>query len=396
MDINSSYFKRIVYKKNAIDELSSYIKFYHKHKKILYLTITNNDFSNNILSQIASSGNAFRFCQISGKLQLNEIKILATRARESKLIIGYVDSDSSNIVKYLASKYNCEYILIPYAPTSTLYFLPYYFSPINQLVTEQCDLPTRVFIDEKVILNCSQEDAMLGLSTMNAYYEFYFTKMCESEISQKDFEYYGISKILSRFSDLYNMIRKKANDAKLVLMDNLIELGELTKHIKLSEISFINLARLLIKNGFLEKPNIKFEEYLCISCDIMLCCYRQMLLQKEIKQIALPDYKEVAILLEKYTIKGEELKGVKFFDEIVNDKNKFENLNANKLKLLGLLDKISSIFKENLQLLQKTKKTKQVSLPTLQNCYDSVKVLPFIFKNNMLVDLMCGTGIVNF
>ena len=396
MDINSSYFKRIVYKKNAIDELSSYIKFYHKHKKILYLSICNNDLSNNILSQVASSGNAFRFCQINGKLKANEIKTLLGKAKESKLIIGYVDSESSNLVKYIASKFNCEYILVPCAPTSTLYFLPYFFSPINPLVTKGCDLPTRVFIDEKAILNCSQDEAMLGLNTLNAYYELYFTKLCECEIRNKDFDCYKISKILSRFNDLCNMIKKKANDAKLVLMDNLIELAEITKHIKLSEISFFNLARLFMQNDFLEKSNTKFEEYLCVASDIMFCCYRQLLLQKEIKQIALPDYKEVAILLKKYSIEGDELKGTRFFEAIMNDKTIFDGINNNKLKLLGSIDKILSVFKENIYLLQKYKKTKQISLPSLQSCYDSVKVLPFIFKNNLVVDLMCGTGIVNF
>lgn len=393
MDLENDFYKRIVYRKNAIDELSSYIKFYQKHKSILYISDNNNDYSNQILAQIAGSGNAFKFCLLDSSLSYNEIKLLQEKAKDVKLIIGFVGGENTNLIKYLAKANDASYIFIPTSPCSTYYFLPYYYSPINKITAYKTQYATRIFVDERIIKNCSRRLVLNGLEMFLAYFEQYFCLMCDNKLNEYK-ETFTFSKVLSRFEEIFALYKNEEKEAPLVLMDNLIELAFITKDFDFNEIGFSNLANLFISNKFLFKENLSFESFCLISADLLLNMYKQMFLTDKIKILGIPNYDDVARLIDKYKVVTGTFKGIEYYKD--NIREKMNKLNEHKLEIIENLESIIKTVKRNSKNISKVKGTKIITTFSLDECYDSIKMLPYIFTNNDLLDVVGGSGILNY
>lgn len=394
MDINSEFYKRIVYRKNAIDELSSYLKFYQKHKSVLFISDTNNDWSNQILAQVANSGNAFKYCFIDDNPSYNEIKLLYNKAKEVKLIIGYVSGYNANLIKYLSKANDSEFIFIPVSPSSTFYFLPYYYSPINKITAYESNYPTRIFIDERIIKDAPRSEILKGLELFLSYFELYFSLICENLLNEYKYDLFTFAKLLSRYEELFALFRNEEKEISLVLMDNLIELAYLTREIHLNNICFFNLSNLLISSKFLERENMSFESYSLIATDLLLNIYRQVFLQDNIKVLSIPNYDDIARLIEKYKFISNTYKGIEYYKNISSDK--LSLINDKKLEIIEHLEAITKKVKRNIKHINKMKGTKIITTFHLDECYDSIRILPYIFNNNNLLDVVGGTGILNF
>lgn len=391
MDIQDTYFKRIVYKKNAYEDMKSFLKFYHTGKNMLILYDNESESYDNFLISIAESQNAFSCHRITsfGKKEISSIK---KKAEDFSLIIGFGNAEICNLAKAVANAKQCEYILCP-----TTYSLEnlscYFYEPLVQNVYKKGNYPTKIYIDEKVIKSLDLIVVGNALKTLVSFYEILFSFYLEKEITIFNFNKQSFQKCLNRFDEIFIQISQNNDDAKLVLMDNFIELGFMLKNFSFNQFSCYNLAHMLQKLNLVEGYGI--EDYLLISSDILLSLYEKTFEQKNIKQYYQSDFYEIASIIEKYNFNIELYKKFEFYNTIVKNKELFMKLNSVKVKIYLELENIIREFKEKLKQVNMFLPVNNAVI-NLEKVYHSVNVLPFIYQNNLLIDVIASVGILSF
>lgn len=387
MDIQDTYYKRLVYKKKAYEDMKSFLKFYHPSKNMLILYAEEDEGYEKFLLNIAESQNAY-WCEKIKTLDKKTLTYLKNKCLNFSLIIAYGNQAICNLAKVLANARDCEYIICPNC-YSLENFSCYYFEPLLKNVYKKTKYPTRIYIDEDVVKSLDLIVVGNGLKNFVGMTELLFSFGVEKKLTNFKFEEENIKKCLSRFDEIFIQITQNNDDAKLVLMDNFIEIGYYLRNFSLNQFPSYNLANMLEKINLLD--NYSFDDYLLLSTDILFGLYEKILEQKQIKQFYQPDFYEISTLIEKYGFNIELYKKFEFYNNLIKNKELFIKINSLKVKIYFDLEVAIKSYKEKLRQVN-------IFIPTsnnpinIANVYNSVTVLPFIYQNNLFVDILAGIG----
>ena len=391
MDIKDCYYKRIVYKRNAYEDLKHFIKYYHAGKNILVLHNENNNNNfDRFLINVAESKNAYH-CEYITSFNAKMFSNIKKNSKNFSLILAYGDAKVCNLAKVLALQNNCEYFVCP--STFSLEFFSCYYYDLNlNNVFKKGSYPTKIYIDEETIKSVDLINVGNGLKSMIAVYDLVFTFYIEKEINGFNFNINDLNKILNRYEEIFIQISQNNDDAKLVLMDNFIEIGYLLKNLSFNQFSYYNLAYLMQKQNICD--NCKFEDYLVLATDILFSIYERAFEQKTIKQYYQPDYYEISSIIEKYNFNIERYKKYEFYKSLLSNKELFMKLNSIKIKAYLELESIVKSFRDKLKQMCMFMPT-QNTVIDYKKLFHSLNVLPHIYQNNLLLDILAGIGVLS-
>lgn len=390
MNIKDAYYKRIVYKKNAYDDLKTFIKFYHSGKNMLVLHSENSNNFDQLLTSIVESQNAYKTLYVSN-FNIKTFNSLKDISKNYSLVIAFGNEEICNVAKCIAMSNSCEYILCP-ASFSLVNFSNHYYDINLKNIFKRCNYPTKIYIDETVIRTLDLITVGNGLKELVSIYDILFSFYIEKEIASFNFDINSLRKILERFDEIFLQVSQNNDDAKLVLMDNFIEIGFLLKNFSFNQFAYYNLANMMRKQNLFESSN--FEDYLIIATDILLSIYEKAFEQKSFKQYYQPDYTEIVKIIEKYNFNIECYKKYEFYKNLLNNKELFMKINSIKVKVYLELQTFIRSFKEKLKNVSMFISI-QNSIINYDKLFESLNVLPHIYQNNLLLDILAGVGMLS-
>ena len=150
-----SYYKNIVYKKNAFEDLKTYLKINYLNKNILLVSsksILADDISC-ILNSVFCGSESVSHYVVRNNFDKFELNDLAKKIEKNnyQLIIVFGGGKCCDVVKYFAYKNNLPYIVCPSSATSLAFFTSYCVNPFDQTKSFYAKMPNKIFIQEAVI-----------------------------------------------------------------------------------------------------------------------------------------------------------------------------------------------------------------------------------------------------
>jgi len=228
MEINNAYYKKIVYKKNAFEDIKSYIKLNFSNKNILLIStksIPAEDVTCLLNSLFCGSENVSHFVSRQS-FDKNELDCLNNKICKGKfdLLISLGGGKCCDVVKYFASVFGISYIVCPTVATSMAYFTNYCVNPYDESKSFYANYPCKIFIQEQIIKNASCYTNIQGLCFLHSLRAVFVEGMILD--AEKDrYIYLGLEKTFNKLDTEQTNILLCGEDSNLVLMDLFIDFG---------------------------------------------------------------------------------------------------------------------------------------------------------------------------
>lgn len=392
-----TYYKNIIYKKNAFEDLKTYIKLGFANKNILLVStksIPAEDVTKILNSLICGSENVSHFVARSNfnKKELDELGEKILKGAYG-LIVAFGGGKCADVVKYFAYEYNIKYIVCPTVATSLAYFSNYCINPYNASQSFYANMPSRVFIQESIIKNASCYSNICGLCFLHSLRAVYI----DGYINDSDKEKYifaGMEKLFDKLEAEQTNILLCNEDSNLVLMDLLIDFGFFVSMLKKENYYFYNTYQILrsIRKGAVDEFA---GRELLVCAKSILFLFKKYIEINTLKVLEKNDYEKVVGYLEAYDISYKMTKNNAFF-------NNFEQ----KIYLKKhFLNSKSEIYKEILKHIfaigvfsKKVKSVYRYGIEVdgeMDDIFKSLFLAPFISSENTLVNFLAGSGVLN-
>ena len=228
MEIDNSYYKKIIYKKNAFEDIKTYVKLNFCNKNILLVSSKSVPAENVTLllnSLFCGSENVSHFVSRQN-FCCAELDMLKDRLCSSQfsLIVAFGGGKLCDVVKYFAHSLGLDYIVCPTCATSLSYFSNYCVNPYNPSKSFYANMPNKIFIQEQIIKNSNCFLNISGLCLLHSLREVYV----EGVIADNEKERYvfvGLEKVFNKLDQEQTNILLCGEDSNLVLMDLFIDFG---------------------------------------------------------------------------------------------------------------------------------------------------------------------------
>ena len=375
----------IIYKQDALQELSKILKKNYFAKKILILmsnTIKEKAMSI-FINEINSAGNPFNINEKKG---------------EYDLVVSVGGGKICNEAKIYALVKNIDLIVVPTSPTSPIFFNDICFDQSNFELHKGKE-PNYVLVDEKIIQNAPLYLAKRGFLLGLAYNEILYEKEIYSLLYKADETMEDLRYLLINLENCAEKLASGERESRLEVMDFMIEIAKL----KLDFSAIFTLSHLLeISDNFADE-NIVIRKYKKISnlnknlnlnyliaSDLLICCFKEMFSLKKIEPKLLPSIQKLDKKLKNFNILDKKLKNFAFFDEIIENKEFFLKINVIKHRCYYLAEIYKSKIKSNI------KKIINISpeIPDIDVCFNAISVVPIFDNKNTLINLLSCVGII--
>lgn len=382
----------IYYKKNVLEKLSEILKQKYYMKKIILFCSNGvkTKCLNDVVDAINLAKNPFRLSD----------KHVEDKEERFQLAIAVGGGRLANDAKIYCNKNKIDLIVIPTAPTSTVFFTSkFYYQKNNMILSSPCAEPSYVFIDEKTIETCPLFLVKKAFALASSYHEMLFEKEIENLIFNKNGE--EVDEIKYHLLNLEKTGEKLVSgerEAKLEVMDFMIEIAKYN----LDDFLINNLNNMLDNSGIYEgselRKIIKFSNknknlnvgYLIVA-DLLLCFYKEMFSLKKIEAKIVPDMKKIIKKLQNFNINAKNIAKINNFDEIIENKALFLKINVIKHKAFFLAEIYRNKIKNAIRAVVNFKP----DLPDVNLCFNAVSVMPCLTKNNFLISTLACVGILD-
>ena len=375
----------IIYKQDALQELSKILKNNYFAKKILLLVSTTikEKMISTFVNEINIAGNPFNINDKRG---------------DYDLVITVGGGNVCNEGKLFAFVKNTDLIVIPTAPTSPIYFNDISFDK-NTFELHKVKKPNYVLVDEKIIQNTplflAKRGFLLGLS----YNEILYEKEIYSLLYKTDNDIEDLRYLLHNLECCAEKLASGERESRLEVMDFMIEISKL----KIDFTAIFTLAHLLEKSDNFADENILIRKYKKISnanknlkinyliaSDLLICCFKEMFSLKKIEPKFLPSIQKLNKKLKNFNILDKKLKNFAFFDEIIENKEFFLKINVIKHRCYYLAEIYKNKIKSTL------KKVINISpeIPDIDVCFNAISVVPIFDNKNILINVLSCVGII--
>ena len=398
MEIDNSYYKKIIYKKNAFEDVKTYIKLNYTNKRILLVStksVPAENVTQLLNSLFCGSENVSHFVSRQNFVK-EELESLKDRlcGGNFDLLVAFGGGKCCDSVKYFASIFGLPYIVCPTVATSLAYFSNYCINPYDPSKSFYAEFPNKIFIQEQIIKDSNCYTNIEGLCFLNSLGAVYAEGVARDEEKER-YIFMGLEKVLNKLQSEQTNILLCSEDSNLVLMDLFIDFG--------FYIGLLNREEYYLFNMFCiyEKLLNNQNEY-GMSGKKMLLCAKAILytLKNYIELNSLHcleknNYLNVAELLKLNNISYKILKNNKFFvniEEKASIKREFLENKENNYKLIiqqlsrikEFAKKVRSVFKYGIEIQDSTK-----------NVFNALAITPYIYNSCYMVNILAGSGILN-
>ncbi len=397
--MENEFYDRIVYRKNAFLELKEYLSQNFNGKKVLLISTKSlvNPHLTEIMNMISVSGCNFKHYIAKNNFsnfELKQISELLT-LENFDLYVVFGAGRATMVTKYFANIFCVPYIVCPSACSNSSFFSNICINPYDSTRSFKCDYPQKIFINESVIKTMPRKLLKQGVFFIMAIEEMLAMSTIENILFDKHNDMSQINKITTKLQKEIKGIMSGDVDSKLILTDIIIDLSYELDKVDIFKSATFNLYTIMQKI-FLNSSEItgSGEIYLLASKTLLLC-YKNLFMQKKIKQLELPNFPKIVKNIEKYSIFYKKINNFAYFNEILSKKELLTRLNNLKEEFLYQCNKR---IEEQDNLLDVVKNYDDIftyQTPLLSDVFTAVKVLPYVCENNFIVDLMGGLGLVN-
>lgn len=390
-----TFYKKIVYKKNAFDDLKTYIKINHSNKKILLVStksISAEDVTS-VLNALFSGSEFVSHFVARENFSLKELNALNQKIDKNgyDVLIAFGGGKCADVVKYFAYNYNTSYVVCPTVATSLAYFTNYCINPFDSTKSFYANMPNKIFVSESIIKNSSCYLNISGLCFLHALRAVYVEGVVNN-IEKEQFIFVGLDKLFSKLENEQTNILVCNEDSNLVLMDIFIDFGFFISMLPKENYFLFNMYEVYRSIGANEEMS---GRNMLACCCAILYTLKNYLELKTIRVLEKCNYDGVASILKGGNIHYKALKNNQYFNDLNN------NIGLKK----DIIDRREKIYKEIIKQLKIinnfSKKVKSVYKYGIEiddekeSLLHALSVTPFIYGNNALVDLMAGSGVLN-
>ena len=394
--MENTFYKNIIYKKNAYDDLKTFIKLNYANKNVFLITtksVPADSVANVFNALFAGTENVSQFVARCN-FEKDELDLIDEKIKKSKpsIIVSLGGGRCCDVVKYFAHKCNINYVVCPTVATSLAYFSGYCVNPYNSTSSFYAKEPTRVFICEGVIKNSSCLVNINGLCFLHSLRAIYV----ENIVFDREKDGYitvGLEKLFKKLDAEQTNILLCNEDSNLVLMDLFIDFGFFINNLNLQEYYLINMYELLCGH----ENNL---EQFC-GKKMLLCCKAILTLFKEyielgtLKTLEKNKYSLVANLMNKNNLLQKNIKNNAFFNNFEQklctkrnflDKRSiiFENVLLQLKSLTAFFASVKSVYKHGIEI-----------SGNYQPVFNALMLAPYLFEGSDFTNLIACSGILN-
>lgn len=395
MEIENYYYKNIIYKKNAFEDVKTYIKLNYNNKKIL-LVSTKSVPAENVTcllnSLFCGSENVCHFVSRQNFIKA-ELESLKDRMSGGNfdLIVAFGGGKCCDSVKYFCYMFKLPYIVCPTVASSLAYFSNYCVNPYDASKSFYADFPKKIFIQEQIIKNSNCSANIEGLCFLQSLRAVYAEGVANDNEKER-YIFIGLEKILNKLQSEQTNILLCSEDSNLVLMDLFIDFG--------FYIGLINRDNYYLFNMFNVFTNINNQpemagKKMLVCAKSILATLKNYLELNTLKCLEKNNYLKLAKILKNNNISYKNIKNNAFFVVFAkkavakkifleNKENNYKLINQQIFLIKEFAKKVHSIFKYGIEL------TNNIS-----DVYKALAIAPFIYKSENLVNMLACSGVLN-
>lgn len=396
MDCNNTYYKKIVYKKNAFEDLKTYVKLNYANRGICLVTtksVPSEEVTSLLNGLFGASENVFHFVARNGfdERELDKLNKKISGG-EFNLIVSFGGGKCCDVVKYFASKFDLPFIVCPSIASSLAYFSKLCINPYNANDSFCVKMPNKIFIQESVIKNASCYSNINGLCFLHSLRSVFLENIINDEDNEK-YIYLGLEKLFNKLDQEQTNILLCNEDSNLVLMDLFIDFGFFIGLIE-RENYLINAYEIYESVNREKSEGFVGKKMLVISKTI-LSVLKKFLELNVLDVLEVPDYENISNFIEKYEIFNKKLKNNAYFTNFMEKayvkKQLFENRHDIYKRVCFELLKINMFCKKVKNVYKKGIETEE----DFENLTSSIAIAPYVYGENILIDFVAGSGILN-
>ena len=391
--------ENIVYKKNAYEDMKFELQSRYYNKKVFLFTTKSltNCHLTEIMSAISMAGCEFKYFVARHNYSIQELKqISELLTMESfDLFICFGAGKTCDVTKYFSNIFSTPYFVCPSACSSITYYNNICVNPYDSTRSFVCDYAEKVYIEEKVIKTTPKFLVKQGVFLVMSLSQLLCDEQIEHILLDKPTRFNGLERDISKLKNELGGIMTGDGDYKLILMDILIDVAENLKDSNVFCLSLFNLYCIMNKINIDNGQILGAGETFLLSAEMLFLTYKNLFLQKKIKQLEIPNFPKIAKKIKKYAIFYKKLHNFAFFKQILAQKDILLRLNNLKEEFLYQTQKRLDDVKEMIKIIKRFENVFSFSLPKISDVFTSFSILPYVCENNYVVSLMGGIGLCN-
>lgn len=383
MNIKDEYFSRIIYQKNALENLSGILKNDFQSKKVFFVSSKTayQKFGTAVVNEFNRAGCEFIFKFFDGNEDKTQIEDMAKEGGNCKIVVSLGGGSVIDAGKFLAKTINAPHIVIVSNPTTTAAFSNFCFINDKNVVKKvDCEFAHKILIDEVIISKASKESVKGAKEFLLSFWEVYFNLQVSNLLFGDKKQTSGLSMVLAKLQD--DNFYSNENQGLLV-MDMLIDLGFYLKDINTCFQTALSLALMLKNSGAIVAH---FGKLCLVSTNMLLSSYKKFFSLKKLDTYSFLNFESLASSLKFLNIDAQnvtlnEVKSVR------NNKQLFLKLNAVRNQVLALIEKCENQI-ENYQ------NQKITTFFDIKKCLSVFEVLPYVSACSPLTNVLSSTGLI--
>ena len=398
MEIENSYYKKIIYKKNAFEDIKTYIKLNFSGKNILLVSSKSVPAENVtclLNSLFCGSENVSHFVSRQNFSQL-DLDLLKDQicSGQYNLLVSFGGGRLCDTVKYFANAFGIPYIVCPTTATSLAYFSNYCINPYDSSKSFYAQMPKKIFIQEQIIKNSNCYFNIAGLCFLHALRAVYVEGVI-SDHEKERYVFMGLEKTFNKLDNEQTNVLICGEDSNLVLMDLFIDLGFFIGLLNKEDYYLYNMYCVyerINQNNFTNQLSGK-KMLLCAKT--LLYAWKKFIEINSAKSLEKNNYKKVALILKNYNISYKKLKNNAYFNNFslkiatkrnffANKENYYKLINLHLLKIKEFSQKVRSVYKKGIEITDSD-----------TNIFFSLAVAPYLYEGNAMTDMLAGSGMLN-
>lgn len=383
MNIKDEYFSRIIYQKNAVENLSGILKADFQSKKVFFISSKTayQKFGTAVANEFNRAGCEFIFKFFDGNEDKQQIEAAAKEGENCKIVVSLGGGSVIDTGKFLAKTLNAPHIVIVSNPTTTAAFSNFCFVNDKNVIKKiDCNYAHKILIDEVMILKASSQSVNGAKEFLLSFWEVYFNLQVSSLLFGEKKQISGLLMVLAKLQD--NNLYSNENQGLLV-MDMLIDLGFYLKDINTPYQTALSLALMLKNSGAIVAH---FGKLCLVSASMLLSSYKKFFSLKKLDTYSFLNFESLASSLKILNIDAQSVT----FNEVKsvrNNKQLFLKLNAIRNQVLALIEKCENEIESNQN--QKIK-----TFFDIKKCLSVFEVLPYVQNCSPLTNVLSSTGLI--
>lgn len=398
MEIDNTYYKKIIYKKNAFEDVKTYVKLNFNNKNILLISSKSIPAENVTLllnSLFCGSEHVSHFVSRQSFCTA-ELDMLKDRLCSGQfgLLVAFGGGKLCDVVKYFSHLFGLPYIVCPTTATSLSYFTNYCVNPYNQSKSFYATMPNKIFIQEQIIKNSNCYLNISGLCFLHALREVYVEGII-SDVEKERYVFVGLEKTFNKLDNEQTNILLCGEDSNLILMDLFIDFGFYIGLLDKENYYLFNMYCVYAQMSKHEKCSSLSGKKMLLCAKAILALLKRFIELNSVKCLEKNSYNKVSKILKKYDINYKKLKNNIYFNEfslkiakkrefLDNKENYYSLISLQLKKIKEFSQKVKAVYKQGIEITDDEK-----------NIYNSLVVTPYLYNTNLLVDMAAYSGVLN-